>query len=107
MENSPPEELGALTLLHKACITVTEAFLRKYSSSPLKAITSNHATRVTVPEVTEYLSAEDEWDSSEVINNTAVAPLVPGGQEYKREELSSSHVGAAVSPVTRSEPKDV
>ena len=27
---------------------------------------------------TRCLSAEDEWDSSEVINNTAVTPLVPG-----------------------------
>ncbi|KAJ4465048.1 hypothetical protein C8J55DRAFT_566560 [Lentinula edodes] len=25
--------------------------------------------------------AEDEWDSSEVINNTAVTPLVPGDRE--------------------------
>ncbi|KAJ3862567.1 hypothetical protein EV359DRAFT_83218 [Lentinula novae-zelandiae] len=60
-----------------------------------------------VTEVTEGLSAEDEWDSSEVINNTAVMPLVPGDQEYRREELSSSQVGAAVTPVTRSEPKNV
>ncbi|KAJ3924589.1 MAG: hypothetical protein NXY57DRAFT_969529 [Lentinula lateritia] len=57
--------------------------------------------------VTECLSAEDEWDSSEVINNTAVTPLVPGGRERRREELSSSQVGAAVSPMTRSEPKNV
>ncbi|KAJ3803912.1 hypothetical protein F5876DRAFT_84142 [Lentinula aff. lateritia] len=58
-------------------------------------------------QVTECLSAEDEWDSSEVINNTAVTPLVPGDQEYRREELSSSQVGAAVPPVTRSEPKNL
>ncbi|KAJ4500079.1 ribonuclease H-like domain-containing protein [Lentinula lateritia] len=58
-------------------------------------------------EVTQCLSAEYEWDSSEVINNTAVTPYVPGGREYRREELSSSQVGAAVSPVTRSEPEDV
>ncbi|KAH7872081.1 uncharacterized protein C8R40DRAFT_1053391, partial [Lentinula edodes] len=30
---------------------------------------------------TGCLSAEDEWDSSEVINNTAVTPLVPGERE--------------------------
>ncbi|KAH7877182.1 uncharacterized protein C8R40DRAFT_1168518 [Lentinula edodes] len=30
---------------------------------------------------TRCLSAEDEWDSSEVINNTAVTPLVPGERE--------------------------
>ncbi|KAJ4474708.1 hypothetical protein C8J55DRAFT_562537 [Lentinula edodes] len=30
---------------------------------------------------TRCLSAEDEWDSSEVINNTAVTPLVPGDRE--------------------------
>ncbi|GAW07392.1 protein [Lentinula edodes] len=50
---------------------------------------------------------EDEWDSSEVMNNTAVTPLVPGDREYREEELSSSQVGAAVSPVTRSEPENV
>ncbi|KAH7870083.1 uncharacterized protein C8R40DRAFT_1175994 [Lentinula edodes] len=33
---------------------------------------------VTVNNTTRCLSAEDEWDSSEVINNTAVTPLVPG-----------------------------
>ncbi|KAJ3890795.1 hypothetical protein GG344DRAFT_77532 [Lentinula edodes] len=30
---------------------------------------------------TRCLSSEDEWDSSEVINNTAVTPLVPGERE--------------------------
>ncbi|KAJ3884597.1 hypothetical protein GG344DRAFT_83797 [Lentinula edodes] len=30
---------------------------------------------------TRCLSADDEWDSSEVINNTAVTPLVPGNRE--------------------------
>ncbi|KAJ4487253.1 hypothetical protein C8J55DRAFT_558326 [Lentinula edodes] len=52
------------------------------------------------------LRAEVEWASSEAINNTAVTPLVPGDQEYRREELSSSQVGAVVLPTTRSEPKN-
>ncbi|KAJ3884517.1 hypothetical protein GG344DRAFT_83903 [Lentinula edodes] len=54
-----------------------------YSAHVKAAQTSakDRAHRVTVPEVTECLSAEDEWDSSEVINNTAVTPLVPGDRE--------------------------
>ncbi|KAJ4478711.1 hypothetical protein C8J55DRAFT_489527 [Lentinula edodes] len=31
----------------------------------------------------------------------------PGDQEYRREELSSSQVGAVITPVTRSKPKNI
>ncbi|KAJ4463237.1 hypothetical protein C8J55DRAFT_567776 [Lentinula edodes] len=49
------------------------------------ALPSSELLRSCTPcnraKVTRCLSAEDEWDSSEVINNTAVTPLVPGERE--------------------------
>ncbi|KAJ3859094.1 hypothetical protein EV359DRAFT_86820 [Lentinula novae-zelandiae] len=110
VESSPPldsavEVLEGLNEVEKGSADEATSSVMKSHDAPFAI--SDRAHRVTVPKVTECLSAEDEWDSSEVINNTAVTPLVPGDQEYKREELSSSQVGAAVSPVTRSEPKNV
>ncbi|KAJ3897279.1 hypothetical protein F5879DRAFT_996295 [Lentinula edodes] len=65
------------TVLVPASPVANPSSLRRPSSTTLlRSCTLRNRAKAT-----GCLSAEDEWDSSEVINNTAVTPLVPGERE--------------------------